>query len=156
MSGKPDDTKLILKNRRATFDFEIVETLEAGIELVGSEVKSLRAGKVSLTDCYAHFERNELWLRNMHIAEFPQANQFNHEPNRPRKLLLHRHELDRLSAKVRELGLTLVPLQIYFRGQRVKVELGVGRGRKQHDKRQHLKEQQDKRDMAAAIKERGR
>ncbi|TVQ96420.1 MAG: SsrA-binding protein SmpB [Deltaproteobacteria bacterium] len=142
----------IVRNRRATHEFSIEETIEAGIVLVGSEVKSIRDGRVGLADCHAVFEGNELWLRNLHVAEYPQANQFNHEPLRPRKLLVHRRQLESLRGKVEREGYALIPLEIYLTGGRVKVALGLGRGKKAHDKREAIKERDARREMARALK----
>lgn len=144
--------RTVVRNRKATFEYAIEETVEAGIVLQGSEVKSIRAGKVGLADCYAAFERNELWLRNLHIAEYPQANQFNHEPLRPRKLLVHRREIESLRGRVERDGYALIPLEIYFLDGRVKVALGLGRGKKAHDKREAIKERDARREIDRAIK----
>ncbi|HKY64103.1 MAG TPA: SsrA-binding protein SmpB [bacterium] len=140
-------SKPLAENRKARFNYEILEKLEAGIALVGSEVKSLREGGGNLADAYAHFQRNELWLANLHIAHYKAANQFNHEPTRLRKLLLHRQELDRLLGKIQEKGLTLLPLTLYLKGGKVKVELGLGKGKKAHDKRDTIKQRESDREL---------
>ena len=140
--GKP-----IAENRKARFNYEILEKLEAGIALLGSEVKSLREGGGNLADSYAHFDKGELWLANSHIAHYKAANQFNHEPTRQRKLLLHRREMDRLYGKIQEKGLTLLPLALYLKNGRVKVELGLGKGKKAHDKRDTIKQRESDREL---------
>lgn len=141
-------------NRRARHEFHIDETIEAGLVLTGSEVKSLRDGKGQLQDSYARLIRGEAWLMNSHISEYGPAAQFGHEPTRPRKLLLHRLELDRLAGKIREKGLTLIPLRIYFQNGRAKVELGLARGKKLHDKREAIRERETKREIDRARKTR--
>ncbi|MCB9520315.1 MAG: SsrA-binding protein SmpB [Myxococcales bacterium] len=138
----------ISQNRRARHDYEIVDTFEAGIELTGSEVKSLRAGQCTFNDSHAAIERGQAWLYNLYIAEYVFANQFNHDTVRRRRLLLHRHEIERLHGKLREQGLTLVPLELYFVGSWVKVSLGLAKGRKSHDKREAIKEREVKREIA--------
>ena len=129
----------ITVNRRARHDYFIEETIEAGLVLTGSEVKSLRAGKAQLKDSYARIQRGEAWLFNAHISEYAPAAQFGHDPTRSRKLLLHRRELDRLAGKVKERGLALIPLRLYFKHGRAKVELGLCRGKKDIDRREDLK-----------------
>lgn len=138
----PPDVKWIAKNRKARFNFEILETFEAGMVLVGTEVKSLRNGRCNLGDSYAEIRDGELWLRNLHISPYEQATRFQHEPMRPRKLLLHRRELRRLIGKTAEKGLTLVPLSLYFKKGRAKCELALARGKKTHDKR-HAQAERD-------------
>lgn len=128
-------TQLITKNRRAFHEYHILETYEAGLVLTGTEVKSLRAGKVQMVDAFAQVIRSEIWLYNLHISPFEKGNRFNHEPTRPRKLLLHAQEIRRLIGKVTEQGLTLVPLSLYFKDGRVKCELAVCKGKKLYDKR---------------------
>ena len=142
----------LCQNRKATFNYEILEKIEAGIVLVGSEVKSLRDGKGNLADSYAHFKDDELWLLNAHISHYPSANQFNHEPNRPRKLLLTRREIDRLIGKLQEKGLTLIPMSLYLKKGRVKVELGLGRGKKVYDKRESIKKRENARELSRVAK----
>jgi SsrA-binding protein len=146
----------VCRNRRARFQYELLETVEAGLVLQGSEVKSLRAGRAQLTDAYARIRGGEGWLVGAHIDVYPQANQFNHDPRRERKLLLARRELVRLDAKLRERGLTLVPLQIYFRGGWAKVELALARGKRLHDKRQAIAQRETERRMRGATKRRVR
>ncbi|MCB1246926.1 MAG: SsrA-binding protein SmpB [Acidimicrobiia bacterium] len=146
MSGR----KVVATNRQARFNYEILDTFEAGIVLTGSEVKSLRAGQVQLKDAYADLRSGELWLESAHISPYQFATDGGHEPERPRKLLLHRREIDRLVGRVREEGLTLVPTQVYFTNGRAKIELGLGKGKKRHDKRQSIIEKRQKREMDRA------
>jgi SsrA-binding protein len=129
----------IAENRKARHKFDVLETLECGITLVGSEVKSLRGGKLSLEEAYGRVRNGEVWLVGCDIPEYPQASIFNHEPKRPRKLLLHQREIRKFAGQAHEKGLTLVPLKMYFKSGRVKVLLGLCRGRKLHDKREVLK-----------------
>ena len=144
--------KRIAENRKARRNFEITDTLECGIVLRGSEVKSLRAGKVSLDEAYGRIRDNEVWLIGCDIAEYSHANVMNHEPRRPRKLLLHRREIRKFASKAFERGLTLIPLKMYFKSGRAKVLMGVGRGRKLFDKREKLKKETLKRDMDRAMR----
>ncbi len=141
-----------VKNRKASFDYEILERLEAGLMLQGSEVKSIRDGKVSLAESFAHFEGGELFLAGAHIAEYPQAHGRNHDPVRPRKLLLHRRELRRLGDEVQRAGLTIVPLALYTKEGIIKLEVGLCRGKKVHDKRHSIRERQETRDMQRALR----
>lgn len=142
----------IAVNRRARHEFHIEETFEAGLVLLGSEIKALRAGKASLRDSYGRIEGDEVWLWNAHISPYAPASQFGHEPTRARKLLLHRAEIARLTGKVKERGLTLVPLRLYFKNGRAKVELALARGKKQHDKRAAIKEREVRREMDRAMR----
>jgi len=142
----------ITVNRRARHDFHIEETLEAGIVLTGSEVKSLRAGKAQLKDSYGRITNGEVWLWNAHISPYAAAAQLGYEPTRSRKLLLHRREIERLVGKVKERGLTLVPLRMYFKHGRAKVELGLARGKKLYDKRASIKERETRREVDRAMK----
>ncbi|MCP3985842.1 MAG: SsrA-binding protein SmpB [bacterium] len=146
----------IATNRRARFDYEILDTVEAGIVLLGPEVKSLRQGNASLGEAYAMLRRGEAWLRGMHIAPYEQAGRENPEPLRERKLLLHRHELRRLQTKVTERGNTLVPLSLYWKDGRAKVELALVRGKRQTDKRETIRRREEDREMRRAIRGRGR
>jgi SsrA-binding protein len=146
MSGR----KVVASNRQARFNYEILDTFEAGIVLRGSEVKSLRAGHVQLKDSYADIRDGEVWLVNAHISPYSFAEGGGHDPERQRKLLLHRREIDRLFGRIREEGLTLVPTQMYFRDGKAKVELGLGKGKRRHDKRRTIVERQQKREMARA------
>jgi SsrA-binding protein len=143
--------KIVATNRKARHDYEILETMEAGIVLKGPEVKSLRAGKVGFQDAFARVERAEVWLHNLHISPYEQANRFNEDPLRTRKLLLGRHEIRRLIGKVEEKGLTLVPLELAFKRGYAKVTLGLARGRKLHDKREKLKQQAQERDARREV-----
>jgi len=154
--GKGDDesapNERTVKNRQAYFRYLIEETFEAGLQLQGSEVKAIREGNANLTDSYVRFKGDEAFLVGCHIGPYEGAAQFNHEPRRPRKLLLHRRELDRLAGKVREKGLTLVCTRLYFKNGRIKAEVALGRGKKAHDKRATLRERQVKKEMDRAIK----
>ncbi len=143
--------KVVATNRKARHDYDILETMEAGIVLKGPEVKSLRAGKVGFQDAFARVDRGELWLHSLHISPYEQANRFNEDPLRTRKLLLGRHEIRRLIGKVEEKGLTLVPLELHFRRGFAKVTLGLARGRKLHDKREKVKEQEQEREARRAM-----
>jgi SsrA-binding protein len=148
--------KVVAENRRARFDYAILDTFETGIELMGSEVKSLREGRANLADSYASVEGGELWLINSFIPEFKMANRFNHEPRRKRKLLLHRREIDKLGQGVNREGLTLVALKIFFNPQgRAKVDLALAKGKKAHDKRETLKERSWQRDKQRVLRDRG-
>ncbi|HXD23339.1 MAG TPA: SsrA-binding protein SmpB [Gemmatimonadaceae bacterium] len=149
---EPDEIESVARNRRARFDYEILETWEAGIALTGTEVKSLRNGKAQITDAYGIVKDGEVWLLNLHIAPYEQGNRFNHEATRTRKLLLHSREIKRMIGAVERQGLTLIALEIYFKRGRAKVRLGLGRGKKLHDKRADLKEKDDKREMSRAVK----
>ena len=151
-----DKQKVIAENRRARFDYFVEERLEAGIGLTGTEVKSLRHGEGSISEAYAAVEGDEVWLINSHIPEYSHGNRLNHEPRRPRKLLLKAREIARLQGAVTRQGLTLVPLSIYFNGNgRAKVELAVARGKKMHDKRETIKERDWKRDQARLLRQHG-
>jgi len=152
MTKEKSGMKIISQNKQARRHFEIGETYEAGIALVGTEVKALREGKCNLTDSYAVIRDGEAFIHDMHISPYSHGNIMNHDPLRVRKLLLHRRELKRLYGKTRERGLTLIPLRVYFKNSKVKVELGIGRGRKLHDKRQELKRRTDKREMERAFR----
>lgn len=155
MADSSDGYKIISDNRQARFLYEILETYEAGIELRGTEVKSLRQGKVSLKDGFALVRNEEVWLHNVHISPHGTASQvFNHDPMRVRKLLLHKEEIRKLIGQVEQKGLTLVPLKLYLKRGRVKISLGLGRGKKLHDKREDLKRKQEKREIERAIKTR--
>ena len=142
--------KLITSNRRALHDYEILETVEAGIVLVGPEVKSLREGRANLSDSYAVLRRGEAFLVNAHVSPYDKAGRDNPEPRRERKLLMHRAELARLGPKLAERGFTLVPLSLYFKAGRAKVELGLARGKKQYDKREALKKREQDREIERA------
>lgn len=149
--GSPSDgTRPILVNRRARHDYQILDTVEAGIALRGTEVKSIRARKVSITEAYAQVIEGDVYLLQMHIAPYEQGNRYNHEPLRPRRLLLHRREIQRLRQKTEEKGLTLVPLRLYFKGRHLKVEIGLARGKRAHDRRQDLAKKDAEREMERA------
>ena len=141
-------------NRKARFEYEVLDTIEAGLVLVGTEIKAMREGRASLSDSFARPEGGELWLMNAHIGQYSAGGVSNHEPKRPRKLLLHRDQASRLSKQVSEKGLTLVPLKLYLKRHRAKVELGLVRGRKQHDKRRVIIETERERDAQAAVRRR--
>ncbi|HYN49533.1 MAG TPA: SsrA-binding protein SmpB [Thermoleophilaceae bacterium] len=143
----------VATNRQARFRFNLLERIECGIELLGSEVKSMRNGSVQLKDAYAEVKDGEVWLRNMHVAPYEPARD-GHDPERPRKLLLHRREIERLVGKTAEKGFTLVPTRIYFSGSRAKVELAVAQGKDLYDKRRALKDREQKREMQRALSER--
>jgi SsrA-binding protein len=153
-SALTEGHKVVARNKKAQRDYDISERLEAGVVLLGSEVKSLRDSKVTLTDGYVEFKSGEAWLSGIQINEYPWANRFNHEPGRTRKLLLHKEQIRKLEAKVAQKGFTVVPLAVYFKGGKVKVEIGVGRGRREYEKRHVKKEQMAKREMDQAIKRR--
>jgi SsrA-binding protein len=146
--------KVIASNRKARHDYFIDDVYEAGVSLMGTEVKALRMGRASLVDGFAHIDRGEMWLEGVHIPEYVQGTWTNHTPRRKRKLLLHREEIDRWAGKVRESGLTIVPLALYFLDGRVKVEIGLARGKKNYDKRHALRERQDKREADRAMSDR--
>ncbi|RJL30423.1 SsrA-binding protein SmpB [Bailinhaonella thermotolerans] len=148
--------KMIAQNRRARHDFHIEDTFEAGLVLTGTEVKSLRAGRASLVDGFAQVKDGEVWLMNVHIPEYTQGTWTNHEPRRPRKMLLHRKEIAKISEETRERGLTLVPLALYFKDGKAKIEFGVARGKKNYDKRHDLAERQAAREMDRAVRGRRR
>jgi SsrA-binding protein len=150
------ERKLIAKNRRGRFDYEILDTVEAGIALLGPEVKSLREGKASLSDAYALVRRGEMYLRNAHISPYPNAGRANPDPRRERKLLLRRAEIARLHGKVSERGLTLVPLSLYFVNGRVKVELALARGKRRYDKRESIRRREEDREVRRATRRGGR
>ena len=150
--GDGDAPKVIARNRRARFDFEILDTVEAGLVLTGPEVKSLRAGKANLSDAYATIRSGEAYLVNAHISPYKEAGRDNADPRRERKLLLHRAEIRRWRGKVAERGLTLVPLSLYFKDGRAKVEIGLARGKRKGDKRRAIREREEKREIDRAIR----
>ena len=149
--SRAQGTKHIASNRKAYHDYSIEDTWEAGVVLTGTEVKALRAGRASLIDGFAEVEGGEVWMIGVHIAEYSQGTWTNHSPRRRRKLLLHRSEIDRIERKISEKGFTLVPLSLYFKDGRAKVEIGLARGKRQYDKRQTLAEKDARRDMERAI-----
>ena len=144
--------KLVAKNKKARFNYELGDRFEAGMVLTGTEVKSLRLGKGNLSDSYAKMKDGEAWLMSCHISPYPNAYYGNHEPERPRKLLLHRRELRRLESKLQEQGYSLIPLAIYFKDGRAKVELALARGKKLHDKRHAIKTREQNREMERALR----
>ncbi len=146
----------VASNRRARYRYEVLERFEAGIELRGSEVKSLRDGKAQIAEAYAVVEDGEVWLRNAHIPPYEPASEQNHEPERPRKLLLHRREIERLIGQTQKKGYTLVPLRIYFKGPRAKLELALARGKEQRDRRRELRERDQQREIDRALSDRNR
>ncbi|NMF81985.1 SsrA-binding protein SmpB [Nodosilinea sp. P-1105] len=156
MADSSNGYKVISDNRQARHQYEILETFEAGIELLGSEVKSIRQGKVNLRDGYAQIRNGELWLHNVHVSPHSMTNKvYNHEAKRTRKLLLHRDEIRKLIGKVEQKGLTLVPLKLYLKRGWIKVTIALGRGKKLHDKRESLKRKQEKRETERALSGRG-
>jgi SsrA-binding protein len=150
--GDDPNEKLIAQNRKARFEYEVLDTLECGIVLVGSEVKSLRAGKMSMDDAYGRMDKGELWLMQCDIPEYVYANDLNHNPKRRRKLLIHRREINKFAMRAYEKNLTLVPLKMYFKEGRAKVLLGICRGKKLFDKREVTKARETKRDMDRAMR----
>ena len=153
---KEQGRKVVATNRKARHDYSIEDTFEAGLVLMGTEVKSLRAGRASLVDGYAFIENGEAWLDAVHIPEYTEGTWTNHAPRRKRKLLMHKQEILKLSSKVKEGGFTLVPLSIYFADGRAKVELALAKGKKEYDKRQALREKQDTREAARAMRTKNR
>ena len=153
---KDDGSKIIADNRKARYAYAIEDSLEAGIMLMGSEVKSLRSGKTTIGESYAHAKDGELWLVNCYIPEYTQASRFNHEPKRSRKLLVHKREAARLAAAIQREGMTLIPLKLYFNAKgRAKIELGIAKGKKLHDKRETEKQRDWQRDKARLMRNRG-
>lgn len=148
-----DNVKLIAQNKKAYHDYFIEDTYECGIELVGTEVKSIRMGAVNLKDSYAHLYNGEVYVRNMHVSPYEKGNIFNRDPLRERKLLLHKYEIRKLIGKTKETGYSLVPLKVYLKGARIKVELALVKGKKLYDKRQDIAERDAKRNIDRKIKE---
>lgn len=144
--------KVVCQNRKAWHDYQILETYEAGMVLTGTEVKSLRAGRANLKDSYARITDSELWLENMHISPYEQGNRFNHDPKRARKLLMHRNEIMRLWGRTREKGLALIPLKVYFKNGRAKVELALAKGKKIYDKREDIARREARRELERALR----
>ena len=143
----PPQEKNLVLHRRASFEYELLDRFEAGLQLLGSEVKSMRAGKANLAEAFVRVDRNEAWLMRCHVAPYLEANRFNHEAMRPKKLLLHRHQISKLRKASSEKGMTVVPLRLYLAGHLVKLEIAVGRGKKLHDKRHAIKEREAKRQL---------
>jgi SsrA-binding protein len=157
MATKQAPPSLVADNRKARHDYDIEESFEAGIVLTGSEIKSVRDGRVQLRGSYARVYNDEVYLYEAHISPYEQSGTyFNHEPTRPRKLLLHRREISRIDGLIRQKGMTLVPLKIYFKGRRAKVELGIARGKKTYDKREDIAKRDAQRDIERAMKSRNR
>lgn len=156
MAERDSEPRAIATNRRARFEYEILDTWEAGIALLGAEVKSLRTGKANLSDSYATVRRGQVFLVNVHISPYDKAGRDNPEPRRERKLLLHRREIARLRGAVAEKGLTLVPLKLYFKNGRAKVELGLAKGKRRHDKRETIRRREQEREMQRAVRGRRR
>ncbi|MGB9690664.1 MAG: SsrA-binding protein SmpB [Candidatus Sumerlaeaceae bacterium] len=150
--AEKDNIKVVATNRRAHHDYHIFDTVEAGLVLTGTEVKSLRAGKASLADSYVGFERGEAYVYNMFINPYEKGNRYNHAEKRPRKLLLHRAEIDRLQGQVAQKGFTIVPLKLYFRGSHAKLEIALAKGKKSYDKRHDLKERETQRELDRVVK----
>lgn len=146
-----DAVKIIATNRKARHDYHIDDTFEAGMALTGTEIKSIRAGRVSLRDSFAVVKEGELWLMNAHIAPYDPGTYANHEPRRPRKLLMHRREINRIAGQLQEKGFTLVPLRLYLKNNLAKVELGLARGKKQYDKRAALRQKETRREIDRAV-----
>ena len=154
--GAPDGAKVVATNRRARFDFQVEETYEAGLSLTGSEVKSLRSGKAAIAESYADTRGGEIWLVNSNITEYLQAGRFNHAPKRPRKLLLHKRQINKLIGAVEREGMTLVPLKLYFNDKgRAKVELALAKGKKLHDKRETEKKRDWDREKGRLLRQKG-
>ena len=152
MGKKNASVKIVCENRKARHDYFIHETYEAGIALVGTEVKSLRAGKANLKDSFAKIKNNEIFLDNMHISPYEQGNIFNHDPLRARKLLMHKREILKLKDKLEKEGYTLIPLKMYFKGSKLKVLIGLAKGKKNYDKREAIKKRDIEREMQKIIK----
>ncbi len=151
--NQPNGIKSIAENRKARFLYEILETYEAGLQLIGTEVKSIRAGRINLQDGYALIRQGEVWLINVNISPYEATGAyFNHDPKRSRKLLLHRQEISKLIGKTEEKGLTLVPLKVYLKKGIVKVQIGLGKGKKLHDKRETIKRREDQKEMQRVVK----
>jgi ssrA-binding protein len=151
-AGKLEGIKLIANNKKAYFDYFILESYEAGIELFGTEVKSIRTGHCSVKEAWIRIEKNEIYIMGMHVNPYEKGNIFNKDPLRVRKLLMHKNEIKKIGAKLQEKGLTLVPLKVYFRGSLVKVEVGLARGKKNYDKRDTIAKKEQKREMDRALK----
>ena len=147
-----ENERLVAQNRRARHEYEVLDTIECGIVLVGSEVKTLRNGRVTLDEAYGKVKGSEVWLMQCDIPEYTEANRFNHDPQRPRKLLMHRREIEKHASKAFEKGLTLIPLKLYFKRGKAKILLGVCKGRQLHDKREKLKKQTMNRDIQRAMR----
>ncbi|HEY9053197.1 MAG TPA: SsrA-binding protein SmpB [Rectinemataceae bacterium] len=152
--GVPEHSKILAINRKARFDYSVEDSFECGLVLLGSEVKSIKDGRLSFPDSYAEVKEAEVWLKNFRIAEYPYATAFGHDPDRPKKLLLHAQEIKRIDRRVREKGFTLIPLSIYLKRGRIKVELGLCKGKKAYDKRADIKERDIERDIRREFRSR--
>jgi SsrA-binding protein len=148
--------RIVADNRKAFFDYHVLETFEAGVALLGTEIKAIREGRVNLRDSYARLENGEIWLLNVHISPYSHTGYAHHDERRQRKLLLHKHEIMKLAGRVQEKGLTLVPLQLYFKGGRLKVALGLMKGKQAPDKRETIRRRESDRETRAAMKSRSR
>lgn len=151
MPAKTEAVKILSDNRRARYDYQLFERFEAGMVLSGTEVKAARAGKIQLVDAYADINGNEAWIHNAHISHYDHGNRYNHEPVRPRKLLLHREEIRKLGVKTRERGLSLVPTKIYLKDGYIKCEIALAKGRKQHDKREAIRKRESDAEARAVM-----
>ena len=151
---KEDGAKIVARNKKAKFEYFLEDSFEAGIVLQGSEIKSIRAGQVSLRESYIQVDGDEAWMIDCHIAPYNQANRYNHDPKRPRKLLLHKREIARLYDKIRQRGYTVIPTRMYLRRGLAKVEIALARGKKQHDKRQAIAKRDAEREMRRAVRRR--
>ena len=155
-TAKDKERRVIAENRKARHDYHVLDVFEAGLALLGTEVKAIREGRVNLRDSFARLDRGEIWLLNVHISPYSHSGYAHHEERRQRKLLLHRHEIQKLTGRVAEKGLTLVPLEMYFKNGRVKVSLALARGKQLHDKRETLRRKEVERETRAAVKSRQR
>lgn len=153
---KPDSVKVVSDNKRARHEYEVLEVIECGIALVGTEVKSMRQGLANLQDAHARIEEGEMWLYGCHISPYDHGNRFNHDPDRKRRMLLHKYEIRKVKSKVQEKGLALIPLKVYFKNNRVKVALGICRGKKMHDKRDTISKRDNQRQLDRLVKTRNR
>jgi len=153
MAKEKEKGKVFARNRRANFDYAIEETIESGVVLQGTEIKSIRAGKVQLKDAFVQIRDSEAWIVNMHISPYDQGNRFNHDPTRSRKLLLHKRQIAQLVGRTKRDGYTIVPIQLHLKNGFAKVLIGVGKGKKDYDRREDLKRKEAKRDMDRAIKD---
>lgn len=153
MAKTQEGIKIVARNRKARHNYEIIDILEAGLVLIGSEIKSIRAGKVNIAEGFVQYRDGEMWLMNVHISPYDQASYFGHEPLRPRKLLMHKKEIAQWVSEVQEKRLTIVPLQLYLKRGRAKLEIGLARGKKLYDKRASLREKDTKRQIERALKD---
>ena len=152
MAKSEPKRKVLADNRRARHEYEVLDTVETGIELFGTEVKAMRQGKANLQDAFARIDQGEIWLHNCHISPYDHGNRFNHEPNRKRRLLLHKKEILKIKSSIQEKGLTLIPLKMYFKGNWAKVALGICRGKRLYDKRQTIQKRETQRQLDRLVK----